>query len=146
MKTIATFVRVPTKAEVVVTQEDRKNFMTSVLNALPFFKDYKLESLQVKFSSPSFNIFEKDVDVEELFYDCLEEVCIFNDEGKRQVIYRKNPDYSSSERKRVLESIPQKSPLFFILVGFFYHFAFLFQKLVEECLAPDFFGTVSTGH
>jgi len=141
LENLLKYVPVPKREDIKITDKDVKEFLDCVLSEVPYRKEYRVGKIVISFVSPKINVFEKEVNLDELFVACIDK--IVTDKGIHEFGATNRP---SEERARIVETIlfSNNSPLGYIAVQKFIEFLYQFQALLQELLSPRFFGTDST--
>jgi len=134
------------KREINVTEQELDKFIEAVLTNEPFIQTYSIGTLKIVCQSPNSKDYEelgalsnKDEFEYAVIKAVLKEVSI-ND----TIIYEKND--TCTDWKTYFADTIGKSPLQILVLEKVVYFYNLFVKLLQELLAPDFFGkTKHTG-
>jgi len=136
------FVPIVSRDDVTVQQADSQEFLNAILSGNPFRKEYQIDKVVIGFVSPPFDIFNKELTIDDLFVGCLDFIVV----GSQKIL----PPQSQrplEERMKTIKTVlfQQPSPLAYVVVQKFVEFFYLFQKLLYGVLDPHFFVTGSTG-
>jgi len=130
----------PDRESVVPTKEQEEAFVRCVLEGKPFTQTVTIGNVIVVFTTPSSDEYpilhsaEKDQFADYLFVSNIQSI-----RQKEQVLYLKESTVSFDERMNKLVQLFKDSIILPLVVGYWYKFRELYNKLFEMAISPDFF-------
>ena len=130
----------PDRETVVPTEEQEETFVRCVLDGKPFTQTVTIGNVVIVFTTPSADEYpilhsaEKDLFADYLFVSNIQSI-----RQKEQVLYLKESTVNFNERIDKLTKLFKDSIVLPLIVGHWYKFRELYNKLFEMAISSDFF-------
>jgi len=132
--------KLPSKDEIKPTEEQEKQFVKCVLEGKPFTQTVTVGNVVVLFTTPSAEEYpilhaaERDLFADYLFVSNIQSI-----RQGEQVLYLKDAKTNFNDRIAKLTQIFKDSIILPLIVGHWYRFREIYNKLFEMAVSPDFF-------
>lgn len=137
---VADVFKFPDRESIVPTEEQEEVFIRCVLEGKPFTQTVTVGNVVVVFTTPTADEYpvlhsaEKDLFADYLFVSNIQSI-----RQKEQILYLKESTVNFDERIKKLTGVFKDSIVLPLIVGYWYKFRELYNKLFEMAVSPDFF-------
>jgi len=130
----------PKKEDVEPTEEQESRFVRCVLSNKPFTETVKIGEFHIVLTTPSADEYSllNQTDEEE-FADALFAVSIQSIRRGDEIVYLKDTAQDTSQRMEKIRKIFNASVVLPVLVGEWYRFRTVYNKLYSKAMTPGFF-------